>query len=87
MRSAHDSWCSSDPAVGDLEILHPHSSIPSSPLLFLDSRSGEGDLTNHFATAFEIFALNQLHVNVDVMEHWLAMSAMSHSVLLEVLEI
>jgi hypothetical protein len=37
--------------------------------------------------AFEIFALNQLHVNVGVMEHWLATPAMAHSVLLEALEI
>jgi hypothetical protein len=44
-------------------------------------------LANHFATAFEIFASNQLYVNVDVMEHWLAMPAMPHSVLLEALEI
>jgi hypothetical protein len=43
-------------------------------------------LSQPFYDGSEIFALNQLHVDFDVMEHQLAMSVMSHSVFLEVLK-
>jgi len=74
----------SDPAVGDLEVLHQHSASRTCYRGFSTPETENDAYANHFAMASQILALIQLHVEINGMEQQLAMSAMPHGVLLDV---
>ena len=74
----------SDPAVGDVEVLYQRSASRTCYCGFSAPETGNDAYANHFAMAFRIVALIQLHVEIDGMEQQLAMSAMLHGVLLDV---